>query len=228
MRSSDRDRRQKAARHGGGRWQGGVAPPLSGHGWVRSGGFGPGFAGFGSPRWNHGSSCSAFSYQPPLLAISSWPPARGPARCMSALGRRVIDHQHTDHDADQQRRQKEIFHGVAPFTLQSRTIPTNEKFVGVGYGRPLPGRQLTFHGRDWINPARAGTAMLRPARKRPGSARPFANSSFEPFRTVLNYFVVVVTDAVGTPPDWPASAGRLAQAEKPNAAAQATMSTIRI
>jgi hypothetical protein len=28
--------------------------------------------------------------------------------------------------------------------------------------------------------------------------------------------------------DWPASAGRFAQAEKPNAAAQATMMTMRI
>ena len=49
-------------------------------------------------------------------------------------------------------------------------------------------------------------------------------------RTVLdgaNYFVVV-TDVVGVPVDWPASAGRFAQAEKPNAAAQATMRTIRI
>ena len=42
-----------------------------------------------------------------------------------------------------------------------------------------------------------------------------------------NYFVVV-TDVVGVPVDWPASAGRFAQAEKPNAAAQATMRTIRI
>jgi hypothetical protein len=42
-----------------------------------------------------------------------------------------------------------------------------------------------------------------------------------------NYFVVV-TDTVDAPVDWPASAGRFAQAEKPNAAAQATMRTIRI
>lgn len=42
-----------------------------------------------------------------------------------------------------------------------------------------------------------------------------------------NYFVVV-TDVIGVPVDWPASAGRFAQAEKPNAAAQATMRTIRI
>jgi hypothetical protein len=42
-----------------------------------------------------------------------------------------------------------------------------------------------------------------------------------------NYFVVVA-DVVGVPVDWPASAGRFAQAEKPNAAAQATMRTIRI
>jgi hypothetical protein len=42
-----------------------------------------------------------------------------------------------------------------------------------------------------------------------------------------NYSVVVVTDAVGVP-DCPASAGRFAQAENANAAAQATMRTIRI
>jgi len=44
----------------------------------------------------------------------------------------------------------------------------------------------------------------------------------------VNYSVVAVTDAVGVPADWPASAGRFAQAEKTNAAAQATMRTIRI
>ena len=43
----------------------------------------------------------------------------------------------------------------------------------------------------------------------------------------INYFVVVA-DVVGVPTDWPASAGRFAQAEKPNAAAHATMRMIRI
>jgi hypothetical protein len=42
-----------------------------------------------------------------------------------------------------------------------------------------------------------------------------------------NYSVVVI-DAVDGPVDWPASAGRFAQAEKPNATAQATMRTMRI
>jgi hypothetical protein len=42
-----------------------------------------------------------------------------------------------------------------------------------------------------------------------------------------NYSVVVI-EVVGVPADWPASAGRFAQAEKPNAAAHATTRTIRI
>jgi len=42
-----------------------------------------------------------------------------------------------------------------------------------------------------------------------------------------NYSVVVV-DVVGVPTDWPASLGKFAQAEKPNAAAHATMKTFRI
>jgi hypothetical protein len=45
---------------------------------------------------------------------------------------------------------------------------------------------------------------------------------------VPNYSVVLVTDAADVPADWPASAGRFAQAEKTNAAAQATMRMIRI
>jgi hypothetical protein len=94
-------------------------------------------------------------------------------------------------------------------------------------GRPSPTWQLTFHGPELKNPARAGTVIVRKW-KRPGKARPFANSVFRPSRTASNYSVVVVTDAVDVPADWPASAGRFAQAEKPNAAAQATMRTIRI
>jgi hypothetical protein len=41
-------------------------------------------------------------------------------------------------------------------------------------------------------------------------------------------YSAVVADVVGVLADWPASAGRFAQAEKPNAAAHATMRTIRI
>ena len=43
-----------------------------------------------------------------------------------------------------------------------------------------------------------------------------------------SYSVVLVIDAADVPVDWPASAGRFAQAEKTNAAAQATMRTILI
>ena len=54
----------------------------------------------------------------PPLAISGWPPAPRGGRIVSAFGRHVIDDQHADHDADQQRRQKRIFHVVDPFALQ--------------------------------------------------------------------------------------------------------------
>jgi hypothetical protein len=47
----------------------------------------------------------------------------------------VIDDQHADYDADQQRRQKKIFHFIDPFALQPRTIDTPEKFVGDGVRR---------------------------------------------------------------------------------------------
>ncbi|MFY9685149.1 MAG: hypothetical protein WAJ88_05065 [Pseudolabrys sp.] len=113
-----------------------------------------------------------------------------------------------------------------PFTLQSRTIHATEKFVGVGYLRPAPGRQLTLHGRDLINLA---PGRPFPLKEKAGQTEPghFANSRFEPLGTASNYSVAV-TDAAGVLADWPASAGRFAQAEKTNAAAQATIRTIRI
>ena len=59
-------------------------------------------------------------------------PRGGQPLRVSAFGRHVIDDENADHDADQQRRQKKIFHFIDPFALQSRTIHATEKFVGVG------------------------------------------------------------------------------------------------
>jgi hypothetical protein len=139
----------------------------------------------------------------------------------------VIDDENADHDADQQRRQKKIFHFIDPFALQSRTIHATEKFVGVGMRPPLPTWQLTFHGPELINPACAGTIIVRKLEKA-GQSPAFSSFWFRPISDGVNYSVVVVTDAVDVPADWPASAGRFAQAEKPNAATQAMMRTIRI
>jgi hypothetical protein len=138
----------------------------------------------------------------------------------------VIDNQHTDHDADQQRRQKKTFHLIDPFTLQSRTAHATENFVRSVMRPSFAERQLTFHGGCSINRARAGTTGPPSCKERPGTARPFAIQ----LRTVSNgaNYSVVAADMVGVPADWPASAGRFAQAEKPNAAAHATMRTIRI
>ncbi len=122
-----------------------------------------------------------------LLDVPFWQfraglPRGRPAACVSALRRHVIDDEHADHDADQQRRQKKIFHFVDPFTLQSRTVHATENFVGIGVRPPFAERQLTFHGGCSINRVRAGTTIPRifhekpVARKRPGKARPFANS----------------------------------------------------
>jgi len=138
----------------------------------------------------------------------------------------VIDDQHADHDADQQRRQKKIFHFVDPFTLQSRTAHATENFVGSGVRPSFAERQLTFHGGCSINRARAGATTAPSCKERPGKPRPFA-FGVGTVSDGANYSVVV-TDVVGVPADWPASAGRFAQAEKPNAAAHATMRTIRI
>jgi hypothetical protein len=54
---------------------------------------------------------------------------------------------------------------IDPFTLQSRTIHPTEKFVGVGMWPSLPTWQLTFHGSELINPARAGTVIIRKPEK---------------------------------------------------------------
>jgi hypothetical protein len=83
-----------------------------------------------------------------------------------------------------------------------------------------------FHGPELINPDRAGTVIVRKL-EMAGQTRPFANFAVGTVSDGANYSVAV-TDVVGGPADWPASAGRFAQAEKPNAAAQATMRTIRI
>jgi hypothetical protein len=138
----------------------------------------------------------------------------------------VIDNQHTDHDADQQRRQKKIFHLIDPFTLQSRTAHAAENFVRSVMRPSFAERQLTFHGGCSINRARAGTTVPPSCKERPGTARPFA-IKLRAVSDGANYSVVAA-DMVGVPADWPASAGRFAQAEKPNAAAHATMRTIRI
>jgi len=53
-----------------------------------------------------------------LLAISSWPLRGGQPLRVSAFGRHVIDDENADHDADQQRRQKKIFHFIDPFAPQ--------------------------------------------------------------------------------------------------------------
>ena len=103
----------------------------------------------------------------PLLAIRAGRPREEAGA--SALGRHVIDDQHADHDADQQRRQKKIFHFVDPFRLQSRTVHATENFVGVGAHRLCVVRQLTFDGRDSINSARAGTTIFRQGK---GRAKP--------------------------------------------------------
>jgi len=147
---------------------------------------------------------------------------------VSAFGRHMIDDENADHDADQQRRQKKIFHFVDTFTLQSRTVHAMENFVGIDVRPSFAERELTLHGGCSINRVRAGTTIPRSLQGK-GRAKP---GLFQfGVRTVsdgANYFVVV-TDVVGVPVDWPAaSAGRFAQAEKPNAATQATMRTIRI
>jgi hypothetical protein len=77
----------------------------------------------------------------------------------------MINDENADHDADQQRRQKKIFHFIDPFALQSRTIHATEKFVGVGMRPSLPTWQLTFHGPELINSARAGTVIIRKLEK---------------------------------------------------------------
>jgi hypothetical protein len=92
-------------------------------------------------------------------------PRRGQPLRVSAFGRHVIDDENADHDADQQRRQKKIFHFIDPFALQSRTIHATEKFVGVGMRPSLPTWQLTLHGPELINPARAGTVIIRKLEK---------------------------------------------------------------
>jgi hypothetical protein len=74
----------------------------------------------------------------------------------------VIDDENADHDADQQRRQKKIFHFIDPF---ASAMHATEKFAGVGMRPPLPTWQLTFHGPEPINPARAGTVIVRKLEK---------------------------------------------------------------
>ena len=166
------------------------------------------------------------SDETPPFAISGRPRAEARRRCQSAFRRHVIDDQHADHDTDQQRRQKKIFHFVDPFTLQSRTAHPTENFVRSGVRPSFAERQLTFHGGCSINRARVGTMAPHPGRK--GRAKP----GLLPFvvRTLSDgtNYSVVVADVVGLPTDWPASAGRFAQAEKPNAAAHATTTTIRL
>lgn len=98
---------------------------------------------------------------------------------MSAFGRHVINDENADHDADQQRRQKKIFHFIDPFALQSRTIHATEKFVGAGMRPPLPTWQLTFHGPELINPARAGTVIVRKLEKA-GQSPALCNFWFRP------------------------------------------------
>jgi hypothetical protein len=137
----------------------------------------------------------------------------------------VIDDENADHDADQQRRQKKIFHFVDTFTLQSRTVHAMENFVGIDVRPSFAERELTLHGGCSINRVRAGTTIPRSLQGK-GRAKP-GLFQFD-VRMVPNYSVVLVTDAADVPADWPASAGRFAQAEKTNAAAQATMRMIRI
>ena len=147
---------------------------------------------------------------------------------MSAFGRHMIDDENADHDADQQRRQKKIFHFVDPFTLQSRTVHAMENFVGIGVRPSFAERELTLHGGCSINRVRAGRPSLGPCKEKAGQSPALFQFGVRTVSDGANYFVVV-TDVVGVPVDWPAaSAGRFAQAEKPNAAAQATMRTIRI
>ena len=166
------------------------------------------------------------SDETPPFAISGRPRAEARRRCQSAFRRHVIDDQHADHDTDQQRRQKKIFHFVDPFTLQSRTAHPTENFVRSGVRPSFAERQLTFHGGCSIDRVRAGTIIPPSCMERPGRARPFAIRGWN--RVGRRPYFVVVADVSGVPGDWRASAGRFAQAEKPNAAAHATMRTIRI
>jgi hypothetical protein len=146
---------------------------------------------------------------------------------VSAFGRHMIDDENADHDADQQRRQKKIFHFVDPFTLQSRTVHAMENFVGIGVRPSFAERELTLHGGCSINRVRAGTTIPWSLQGK-GRAKPGLIPIRGQNRLGRRNYFVVVTDVVGVPVDWPASAGRFAQAEKPNAAAQATMRTVRI
>ena len=86
-------------------------------------------------------------------------PRGGQLLRVSAFGRHMIDDENADHDADQQRRQKKIFHFVDPFTLQSRTVHAMENFVGIGVRPSFVERELTLHGGCSINRVRAGTTI---------------------------------------------------------------------
>ena len=150
--------------HGGG-WHGGW------HGHSGWGGFGWGFA-IGGVIASCGGLASAT--RGPFCNFGPGPRAGGRRRCQSTFRRHMIDDQHADHDADQQRRQKQIFHFVDPFALQTRTVHPTENFAGSGVRPSFAERQLTFHGDGSTNRARAGTTTPPSRKERPGKARPFA------------------------------------------------------
>lgn len=102
-----------------------------------------------------------------------------------------------------------------------------ENFVGIGVRPSFAERELTLHGGCSINRVRAGTTIPWSLQGK-GRAKPGLIPIRGQNRLGRRNYFVVVTDVVGVPVDWPASAGRFAQAEKPNAAAQATMRTVRI
>jgi len=160
-----------------------------------------------------------------VLAISSGPPRGGQPFRVSTFGRHVIDDENADHDTDQQRRQKKIFHFIEPLRAAMMNSSCGEKVRRTGVRLYVYAKAVNV---SWSGPHKSGLRRNdhRPKWKRPGVGPAFCQLGFEPSRTVSNYSVVVVT--VDVPTVWPASAGRFAQAEKPNAAAQATMRTIRI
>ena len=123
----------------------------------------------------------------PLWQFPARLPRGGEPIRASAFGRHVIDNENADHDADQQRRQKKIFHFIDPFTLQSRTIHPTEKFAGIGMRPSLPTWQLTFHGSELINPARDGTVIVRKLEKA-GRSPAFSSFWFGPISDGVKLF----------------------------------------
>ena len=137
-------------------------------------------------RGHHVLRWTRVCYETPLWQFPAGLPRGGRPLRLSAFRRHVINDENADHDADQQRRQKKIFH-FDPFALQSRTILATKKFVGVGMRPSLPTWQLTFHGPELINPARAGTVIVRKLEKA-GQSPAFSNFWFGPISDGVKLF----------------------------------------